>query len=122
MIDMNKEYVTKGEGLPVRLYAVGCAGRESVHGAMFRNGEWITMGWNDDGLFYGEYDDAEPAFDLIEKPQTITRWVNVYEVETEFGKSHISRGSADSAAYFHRLGVLRIEYTGDKYEVFKEDV
>lgn len=54
MIDMNKEYVTKGEGLPVRIYCTDAGGDFPVHGAILRGGEWLVMYWTACGSFYAE--------------------------------------------------------------------
>lgn len=118
-IDMNKEYVTKGEGFPVRIYCTGAGGVYPVHGAVMTGGAWIMCEWDDVGQL--RHPTGRPhQFDLIEKPQTITRWVNVYGNYSL--TSCPSRADADSIGYHGRIGVLRIEITGDKYEVFKEDI
>lgn len=119
MIDMNKEYVTKGEGLPVRIYCTDGCGDYPVHGAYYRFGKWCLTSWPESGSLGNR---GLERYDLIEKPQTITRWVNVYESGFGIGGVHSSREFADAACGVLRIGVLRIEYTGDKYDVFKEDV
>ena len=120
MIDMNKEYVTKGDGLPVRIYCTDAGGVFPVHGAVMTGGAWIMCEWDDVGQL--RHPTGRPhQFDLIEKPQTVTRWVNVYEAGLA-GGGMATRSQADDLSGSNRIGVLRIEITGDSFEVFKEDV
>jgi hypothetical protein len=62
-IDITKQYETRS-GLPVRIYAVDCGGDYPVHGAYFKENEWINESFNEYGCSNNGYDDNFD--DLIE--------------------------------------------------------
>lgn len=77
-IEMNKEYQTR-DGREVRIYAVDVGDSNATHGAIKNNTEqdlWDLCTWTKNGFYY--YPEEESAVDLIEKPEVIEGWVNVY--------------------------------------------
>ena len=108
----SEKYQTR-DGRSVRIYATDGGEVYPVHGAIF-DGKWIAQEWTEKGHFFAH---CCKNLDLVEIPQTVKRWVNVY-----CDGGHGDREFADAWAAPARIGVLRIEITGDDYEVFKEDV
>ena len=80
LVSMDKAYRTKC-GYPVKIYAIyEDQEYETVHGAMFKNGKWISALWRKDGRFDTFLFLKENDNDLIEvkKTHTVTFWVNYY--------------------------------------------
>jgi hypothetical protein len=113
----SEKYQTR-KGDPVRIYATDAGGMYPVHGARQDGGLWTYETWTKDGKHISS--DEESFRDLVEIPQTVTFWVNVYH--GMFGSYNETRREADFHAAPERIGVLRIEITGDNYEVFKEEI
>lgn len=114
MISMDKKYQTRG-GHKVRIYALDGAGIHPIQGAVKTDNGWVMATWFKDGRCTVS---METPSDLIEVPETVTKWMNVHDGWV--GTSLSTRTAADNVA-IPRIGVLRVEYTGDSFEVFKEE-
>jgi len=113
LISMDKTYKTQC-GYPVKIYAIyEDQEYETVHGAMFKNGKWISALWRKDGrfdtfLFLNENDN-----DLIEVKPRIKRtyWLNLYPnyPNMDYVMAHSSKAKADGAASSDRIACVKRE-------------
>jgi len=72
MIDKSKTYITR-EGEPVRIYCTDGGGHYPVHGAVYINGVWSLISWEENG-------DNSNHYSLVEvKPKhDVDIWINIY--------------------------------------------
>ena len=102
-IDITKEYMTT-DGYEVRIYAVDGVGIYSVHGAIKTETGWAARTWTSDGMRYS----GEGSSNLIEKPKTYVKWVNLYS--NGVACTYSSKGYADLGAG-DRIACVKIEFT-----------
>lgn len=75
MIDLKKTYRTR-DGRKVKLYSVDNGGQCPIHGAYFNGETWRAVSWMSSGKYHlGSH---ISNMDLVEGPQTITKWANVF--------------------------------------------
>ena len=111
MIDMNKEYQTRG-GKEVKIYEVDGTGKYPVYGAILREKGWDLIAWT----VAGEYHKGSiMSDDLVEKPKIIKGWINVYKC----GPNSCDRTAstiwetkevADAAGWEDRIACIEVEF------------
>jgi hypothetical protein len=99
-IEMGKQYQTR-DGYAVELIAVDTTQvtdtGDTVVGVVTIEDEPVLWSWQSNGSWLTEDGCDHPA-DLIEVPQAVTRWVNVYiGYETQYEARHV-RGLTAAAA------------------------
>lgn len=107
VIEMGKTYRTRS-GLDVELLHI--ADKPDADGelvvALLKDSECLEpRTWKADGRYYG---DQDSEYDLLEVPETQTRWVNVYPCGCQV---HATREAADLNASFNRIACIKIEFT-----------
>jgi len=83
MISKDKQYKTK-HGNEVRIYATGCGGDYSIHGAFHsRDGKWTQEEWTTEGQYYNDGVDSD--LDLVEVEPRIKVDIEVDVVKDDDG-------------------------------------
>ena len=106
---------TTRDGKEARIYATDGGGVYPIHGAVKKtNGEWRVHQWNKNGFWH---DENETDNDLINVPEAVERWVNVYPFGTNFHetleKAIIGSSTIDGSP-LPLAGRLKLTYIGDK--------
>lgn len=120
-LDLTKPVQTK-DGKPVRIL---CTDAKNTSGysvvGLIGMGEHESMQrWKTDGTPAT----VNTCFNLVnvpEKPVKVEMWINVYP-DYQLGAEHSTRTRADSNATKKRIGIIRIEWIGDDFQVFKEEI
>lgn len=87
------------DGRAVRIYAIDGAGKRPIHGAI--NG--VIADWPIDGRTWG-FGAAEAPSDLVNIPQKIESWLNVYEC----GIGYETRERANDNALPGRIACVHV--------------
>jgi hypothetical protein len=96
-ISMDKKYETRGMAnyniLPAKIYSVEGNQFDYIHGAILKDGKWISINWTQDGKFL-KHQDSE--YDLVEvkERKKIEGWVNVYS-NAKIGLLYNNKEDAD---------------------------
>jgi len=109
-VSIDKTYKTQC-GDDVKIYAIyEDQEYETVHGAISKNGEWISTCWRKDGRFDTFIFLNQNDYDLVEVKPRIKRtyWVNLYP-NKDYINAHSSRAGADGAASSERIACVKRE-------------
>ena len=114
---------TTRDGREARIYATDGGGVYPVLGAVKINGEWRVHQWDINGFWHVE---SESCADLINVPETVERWVNVYpfgaNIHETLEKAIIGSSTIGGSA-LPLAGRLKLTYIGNKLtsaEIIKE--
>ena len=111
-IEMGKQYQTR-DGDHVDLIAVDVPAvtltGDTVVGVATIEGEPVLWSWQSNGSWLTE-DGCDNPSDLIEVPQTVTRWVNVYigyetQYEAKYGRIHARADACIQVTYTEGEGL-----------------
>ena len=109
MIDYTKPVQTR-DGRPVTILSTEGRGQYPVIGYVGK--DTAMKKWSAEGNYST---DGDRTLDLINVPDRIECWVNVYP--EHFSSPHESKEQADSVAEKHRIACIKVEYTvGDGLE------
>ena len=113
---------TTRDGRKVRIYATDGSGVYPIHGAIKTEGGWWAYQWDINGLRVG----GNSANNLINVPETVERWVNVYpfgaNIHETLEKAIIGSSTIGGSA-LPLAGRLKLTYIGNKLtsaEIIKE--
>ena len=110
-------------GLPFRIYATDCGGDYPIHGAVFKDGEWIVTEWLDNFRVYSN--GLDHLWDIIDGNRyedfkiddKVIVWDDGATIEEKFNR-HFAGISEDGKPMAFRNGKTSFTNDGEKYIIW----